>query len=347
MRAHLASALLSLAERSTRGQKRYHPMQTFMSRASSRQAHRSSTEVDSYTQPYLSCVKKRRAQGARSGLARFRTRASQRGLCVIIAGMSLWMSGCVKKSTFEALQAKHRTALQENATLAQQLQGTRSELSKLQADYKGLDERYQAEQKRSAKLISDRSALQSSVEEMEGALREQRRRQAEADARIASFRALLDRFRPLIDTGKLKVKIVDGRMVLVLATDILFDPGSASLSEEGKVAIMDVAGVLSSFPDRAFQVEGHTDNDPISTRRYPSNWDLAADRALNVVKAMIEGGLPATQISGASYGEQKPVANNEEELGKAQNRRIEIVILPDLSKLPGFDELKRLQPTSR
>ena len=65
---------------------------------------------------------------------------------------------------------------------------------------------------------------------------------------------------------------------------------------------------------------------------------------MNVVKAMVKSGLPSTPISGASYGEQKPIANNEEDEGKAQNRRIEIVILPDLSKLPGFDELKRLQP---
>ena len=68
---------------------------------------------------------------------------------------------------------------------------------------------------------------------MQTALKEQARRQAEVEARIASFKALLDRFRPLIDTGKLKVQIVDGRMVLVLATNILFDKGSAELSEAG------------------------------------------------------------------------------------------------------------------
>lgn len=261
-------------------------------------------------------------------------------------GVTLMVSGCVKKSTFEALQAQHNASQQANVALTQELKNTQDELAQLKTAHQNLEGQYQTEQGKTAKLINDRSALQSSVEEMQGALREQRRRQAEADARIASFRALLDRFRPLIDTGKLKVQIVDGRMVLVLATDILFAPGSASLSDEGKSAIADVAGVLASFPDRAFQVEGHTDNDPIATRRYPSNWDLAADRALNVVKAMIEGGLPATQVSGASYGEQKPIASNDEDAGKALNRRIEIVILPDLSKLPGFDELKRLQPAS-
>ena len=265
-------------------------------------------------------------------------------LILLIVGLLL--GGCVKKSTFEALQAKHVAEQQTNAQLNAQVQKLQQDGRVLTQERDTLKQQLSAEQKKNTQLVSDRSSLQSSVEEMEGALREQARRQAEADARIASFRALLDRFRPLIDTGKLKVRIVEGRMVLVLATDILFDRGSAKLSEDGRVAIMDVASVLASFPDRSFQVEGHTDNDPISTRRYPSNWDLAADRALNVVKTMIEGGLPATQVSGSSYGDNKPVVSNERDEGKAQNRRIEIVILPDLSKLPGFDELKQLQPST-
>ena len=267
-----------------------------------------------------------------------------RGLILIAIGAL--SSGCVKKSTFEALQARYIAEQQTNAQLNAQVQKLQQDGRSLIQKRDQLKTQLTAEQKKNTQLISDRSALRTSVEEMEGALREQARRQAEADARIASFRALLDRFRPLIDTGKLKVRIVDGRMVLVLATDILFGPGSAKLSEEGRAAIMDVATVLASFPDRVFQVEGHTDNDPISTRRYPSNWELAAERALNVVKTMIEGGLPATQVSGSSYGAHKPVASNESDEGKSQNRRIEIVILPDLSKLPGFDELKQIQPSA-
>lgn len=274
------------------------------------------------------------------------TRCSVTLRVLILITVGTLAGGCVKKSTFEALQAKHVAEQQSNAQLSAQVQKLQQDGRLLTQERDQLKAQLTAEQKKNTQLISDRSALRTSVEEMEGALREQARRQAEADARIASFRALLDRFRPLIDTGKLKVRIVDGRMVLVLATDILFGPGSAKLSEEGRAAIMDVATALASFPDRVFQVEGHTDNDPISTRRYPSNWELAAERALNVVKTMIEGGLPATQVSGSSYGEHKPVASNETDEGKSQNRRIEIVILPDLSKLPGFDELKQLQPSA-
>ena len=253
------------------------------------------------------------------------------------------LSGCVRASTYEALQARYAQEQEESARLKQSLESTTIERDKLRSEKIRLSEELDQSQRKAAELLSDRTSLQSSVEEMEGALREQRRRQAETEARIASFRALISRFRPLIDTGKLKVKMVDGRMVLVLATDILFDRGSAELSEGGRAAILEVATALASFPDRTFQVEGHTDNDPIATQQYPSNWELASARSLNVVKAMTEGGLPPSQISGASYGEFKPVADNETPEGKAFNRRIEIVILPDLSNLPGFDELQRIE----
>ena len=269
------------------------------------------------------------------------------GMVGVVILLSFGSAGCVKKSTFEALQAQRVDELKVTEELKIKLVTTEAQRDQVTRERDSLQGHLKKAETKNTQLLSDQSQLQASINDMQNALRAQARRQAEVEARTASFKALLDRFRPLIDTGKLKVQIVEGRMVLVLATDILFDRGSAELSEAGRGAISDVAAALASFPNRSFQVEGHTDNDPISTRRYPSNWDLAADRALNVVKAMVESGLPSTQVSGASYGEYKPVAKNEDDQGKAQNRRIEIVILPDLSKLPGFDELKRLQPVQR
>jgi chemotaxis protein MotB len=64
-------------------------------------------------------------------------------------------------------------------------------------------------------------------------------------------------------------------------------------------------------------------------------------RALTVLKAMVEAGLPAQHVSAASYGAERPATSNDTPEGRAQNRRIEIVVVPDLSSLPGFDELKR------
>jgi chemotaxis protein MotB len=130
-------------------------------------------------------------------------------------------------------------------------------------------------------------------------------------------------------------------MVLVLATDVLFTSGSAQLSKEGRAAVQEVAAVLAQVPDRSFQVEGHTDNVPIATAQYPSNWELASARAINVTRAMVDAGMVAGRISAASFGDGQPARPNDSPEGRSANRRIEIVVVPDLSSLPGVQELQR------
>lgn len=246
---------------------------------------------------------------------------------------ALLLMGCVGKVKFDALQVE--------------LDATQVELTKANSARVSLKDALAAETARSAalsaeraRLISDSSALKGSVAEMEDALRELAARKAASDARVAEYKSLLSRFQPLIDAGKLRVKIVDGRMVVELATDILFASGSADLSADGKAAIAAVSTVLASIPERAFQVEGHTDDLPIKTAQYPSNWELASGRSVTVVKAMIEAGLPAQRVSAASFGSEHPVTANSTVESRASNRRIEIVVVPDLSGLPGFEELK-------
>jgi chemotaxis protein MotB len=190
-----------------------------------------------------------------------------------------------------------------------------------------------------AGLIKDRSRLKDSTARLQQAIAALAHRKAEADRRVAEFRALLERFKGLIDAGQLRVQILDGRMVLTLPSDVLFDSGSARLSKSGKDALTSVAQVLATMPDRRFQVEGHTDNVPISNAQYASNWELASARALIVVKTMVDAGMPNQALSAASYGEFHPVTDNATDIDRKVNRRIEIVIVPDLSSLPGFEEL--------
>lgn len=278
--------------------------------------------------------------------------------------LPLLLTGClVGKGKYDALQAeldatKAALGAQVNerdakiqsleAALAEE-QAKRAALSaekdalqaKLEGELAGERERNKQLLDEKAALVSDRARLKGSVEEMKLALAELEARKALAEARIAEYQNLLARFKKLIDAGKLSVKIVDGRMVVALATDILFASGSAQLSTDGAAAITEVAQVLATIPERKFQVEGHTDNVPIQTEKYPSNWELASARALTVVRTMVSAGLAPDRVSAASYGEFKPTAANDSPAGKAQNRRIEIVVVPDLSGLPGFDELKK------
>lgn len=193
-----------------------------------------------------------------------------------------------------------------------------------------------------ARLLKDKNALKATIDETRAALAAAAEREREAARRVAEFKDMLARFKELIDAGKLQVRVVDGRMVLTLPMDILYPSGSAKLAKEGREALMEVGRLLATIPDRRFQVEGHTDDVPIRTAAYPSNWELAAARALGVVRALLEGGVAPERVSAASFSQYRPTAPNDGDPNRARNRRIEIVLVPDLTGLPGYDELKRL-----
>lgn len=159
--------------------------------------------------------------------------------------------------------------------------------------------------------------------------------EAELRARDAIFTDIVAAFEELIQNGFVEVAIERGRLVIKMPQDILFESGSADVGEEGQLALAEVASVLGLLTEREFQVEGHTDNVPIETRRFPSNWELSAARALAVVHLFEENGVASSNVSAAGFGEYRPRAGNEEREDRALNRRIEIVMVPDLEAIFG------------
>jgi len=190
-------------------------------------------------------------------------------------------------------------------------------------------------QERLTVLSNDKTDLNAKLDELS-------ERERQAKLRIAEFSKLTQRFQKLSKAGTLSVKIERGRMLVVLSSDVLFSSGSARLSAEGEVAIEQVVQVLKQIPDKDFQIEGHTDNVPIKTARFASNWELASARSISVLNTMLNWGLAPERVSVASFGDTKPIVSNETEEGKAVNRRIELVVVPDLSLLPGNEELDKL-----
>ena len=282
-------------------------------------------------------------------------------LLACLAGFVLL--GCVSQSKYDDLKQRYDAAQeqlgqrqQRIGTLGASLQDTRAELAQrkrdnaqAQSELEAIErERQQlvAEQKRlSEQLVAasqDRERLKQSTRLLQEALQQVGKRRAEAERRANELRSLLTRFKSLIDAGTLKIAMADGRMVLQLSTDVLFESGSAKLSKQGKATIEEVTNVLKEVPERRYQVEGHTDNVPIHNPRYASNWELAAARGLGVVQAMISGGVDPHAVSAASYGEFHPVAPNDTDAGRAENRRIEIILVPDLALLPGYEELQEI-----
>ena len=181
----------------------------------------------------------------------------------------------------------------------------------------------------------DRAAMQgelaASREEME-AVRAQR---ALSEARLQEWKTLTSKLAAMISSGKIKVSVRDGRMLVDLPSSVLFATGSAELQDAGKPTLAEVASVLKQFPTRQFLVAGHTDTVPIvKTVAFKDNWDLSAARALTVTRFLVEKGLRPRALAAAGYGEWDPVGNNKTEPGRQQNRRIEIVLLPNIAELP-------------
>ncbi len=230
------------------------------------------------------------------------------------------------------LEGELEAARAQNAELTERLQAVEAHNGELAQRLRALGQEVEG-------LEGERSSLRSNLEETQRALDELRERERQAQARLATFRNLIERFRSMIESGRLRVRIVRNRMVVELPEGILFDSGRADLKEAGEATLTEVAQVLREIDDRQFQIAGHTDNVPIRSRRFRSNWELSAQRAVNVARWLIEQGVPANRISAAGYADTQPVASNDTPEGRAQNRRIEIVLVPNLDELPDLSSL--------
>jgi chemotaxis protein MotB len=287
--------------------------------------------------------------------------------------------GCVSKGKYDALSADAARARvqadSERARSAQRLSATQAELERLQryiaeaearcrntavelgaeamtsfACVKALDEAtamnagLRGELERMGKdvdhLLKARGTLASSLEQARARLDELRRAEAASAARAALFRDVALRLKRMIDAGELQVVLRNGRMVLVLPNDVMFDSGKTEIKPGGKEALAQVAAVLSTLEKRSFQVAGHTDDQPIRFSGFASNWELSTERALRVVNFLLKSGMQPGSLSAAGYGEFAPVNPNDSPEHKAGNRRIEITLQPNIDEFPAIPEAR-------
>jgi chemotaxis protein MotB len=189
-------------------------------------------------------------------------------------------------------------------------------------------------------ILQEKGTISKALEDAKNRLEELRKAQAAAEARAQLFQKFVQKFKALVNAGQLKITTRQGRLVLQLPNDVLFDVGQIALKPAGKEALTQVAQVLKTVQGRNFQVAGNTDNLPIQTARFPSNWELSTERAVEVVKLLVSKGEDPRSLSAAGYGEFDPVANNESAEGRAKNRRIEITLQPNLDELVAAPDIK-------
>jgi chemotaxis protein MotB len=177
------------------------------------------------------------------------------------------------------------------------------------------------------KLKQDLNATEKQLEE----LRHARER---AEQRSEVYRNLLARLKSMIEAKTIAVEIRKGKMLVKLGDQILFDAGKIELKPDGQQALRQIAAALKEIPDRDFLVAGHTDNVPIKNSPYKSNWDLSAARAVTVVRFLQAEGVDPTHLAAAGYSEFDRLVDNATAEERAKNRRIEIVVMPQLDELP-------------
>lgn len=262
---------------------------------------------------------------------------------LLLAG-ALGLAGCVTTGTHEKAMADLKA--DDQKTLDATKADLGGQLDACNANGKDLAAKLAAAQGKADSLNSllgnasaDKDNLGRLLAASNSQLEELNKQKASAEARAAVYKSLTDKLRSMIDSGKLSVKIRNGRMLISLPNDVLFESGSASLKKAGQDAIAQVASVLTTFNDRQFLVAGHTDDQAIHTAKFPSNWELSTARAVDVTRFLVAKGMNPKMLGAVGYGEFDPVIANDSAENRAQNRRIEIQLQPNLSDLPSLDGL--------
>jgi chemotaxis protein MotB len=274
-----------------------------------------------------------------------------------------------EQDTVAALQNDKQLLIARATTSTDELAKAQKRLGELETESaraKDLDQRLTQLQKRTGELETDASRAkeleqrlsQRDVElgklaqggealaaEKEALLAEKERLEKERAAKEAEIQRLTKTHEDLtkslqaqIDKGDIKIKQVRDRLTINMVEKVLFNSGQAQVKPEGLKVLKQVADVLKTVNDKQIRIEGHTDNVRIGGKlkeKFPTNWELSTARATNVVRYFTEqGGVNRDNFEAVGYADTRPVADNETDAGRTENRRIEIVLFPkDLSAI--------------
>jgi len=182
------------------------------------------------------------------------------------------------------------------------------------------------------KLLAERGTLSRALDDARIRLEELRRAQAAAEARVALFKDLQQRFAALEQAGQLRVETRRGHLVMNLTGDLLFDANHAELRAAGKGVLMEIAHAIQTTSPpatgRRFLVTTHVDDEPLKNKHFRSVWELTAERGAVVVDYLISLGVPPASLEAAGAGSFDPLVANDSGDDRARNRRVEIALLP-------------------
>ncbi|MHB1397929.1 MAG: OmpA/MotB family protein [Trichloromonadaceae bacterium] len=221
-------------------------------------------------------------------------------------------------------------ALQNTSAQQQDLLRARADLERLEGILSA----------RSAETGATLSQLRQNVDRLEEENRELKllveQERVAREARVAELKSTYDDLVGLMDAeikrGEVTISELQGQLTVNMVDRILFDSGKADIKPGGLEVLRRVGGILKGAADKNIQVEGHTDNVPISPRlkeTFPSNWELSTTRATTVLRFLQDSaGIDGSRLSATGFGQYRPQADNDTPEGRSQNRRIQIVLVP-------------------
>ncbi len=229
----------------------------------------------------------------------------------------VFLNGCASSS-------KYNAAIEERDALSNRLRLVEAENETLKVKLEGQTKTWGD---RILDLDEDVQKLQDEKRDLDAKLQAQRKAAEEA----RSFHGdLVSDLKSELAAHQVKVDLLKSGIRVSMPGEVLFGSGSTALTESGQQMLLKVSAKLKDSPYQTV-VAGFTDNVPIGgalANRYPTNWELAGARAARVVRLFEEAGVPSERLIAVSYGENEPVATNDDEEGRAKNRRIEIRLRP-------------------
>jgi chemotaxis protein MotB len=239
----------------------------------------------------------------------------------------------------EEWQAK----LKENQELQNQLNAEKAAHQKAEADFSAASAQVDQLKGQLKKAGVDLSNVNADLADQKAALDKLKKDKEQLDAIRKRFEALKQKLEALTKLG-LSVTVRKNKMTIQLPGDVLFDSGRVDLKKDGKDILQKVAEVIRNDKElnaRTFQVAGHTDNKPLAGGPYKDNWGLSAMRAREVLNFLVTpseqkgggGGLPPDHWSAAGYGDTDPVAGNDSPENMQKNRRVELVVVPNVEEM--------------
>lgn len=250
------------------------------------------------------------------------------------------------ENTIEDLRKQGQTRRLEGEELSQSLTMSRRNSQQLEARLADLRAQLSAQTQDNRSAQEKLARLEKNLDLANQETRELEKNNLELRKRVARFedklrlqiqleKDLAAQFSFEVSKNLVSVKRTGDRVILSLESSLLFSSGSANIRRPGQNLLKKIAANLRRYTNREIQVQGHTDNIPISDRlaeKWESNWELSAWRATRVLRYLVEvGNVDPRKISAAGLGEFQPIADNSSQEGRAKNRRIEIVLFPPSS----------------